>query len=74
MRKVAFLMGPRMLGLAAGQLNFIVSTILASGLPAGSVTAYNYAFQLSQIPVGCWASAWRWRSSRPSAATRRWAR
>ena len=45
-------MGPRMLGLAAGQLNFIVSTILASGLPAGSVTAYNYAFQLSQIPVG----------------------
>ena len=51
-RKVAFLMGPRMLGLAAGQLNFIVSTILASGLPAGSLTAYNYAFQLSQIPVG----------------------
>jgi putative peptidoglycan lipid II flippase len=50
--KVAFLMGPRMLGLAAGQLNFIVSTILASGLPAGSLTAYNYAFQLSQIPVG----------------------
>jgi putative peptidoglycan lipid II flippase len=51
-RKVAFLMGPRMLGLAAGQLNFIVSTILASGLPQGSITAYNYAFQLSQIPVG----------------------
>jgi putative peptidoglycan lipid II flippase len=51
-RKVAFLMGPRMLGLAAGQLNFIVSTILASGLPEGSITAYNYAFQLSQIPVG----------------------
>ncbi len=51
-RRVAWLMGPRMLGLAAGQLNFIVSTILASGLPEGSITAYNYAFQLSQIPVG----------------------
>jgi putative peptidoglycan lipid II flippase len=51
-RQVAWLMGPRMLGLAAGQLNFIVSTVLASGLPEGSVTAYNYAFQLSQIPVG----------------------
>jgi putative peptidoglycan lipid II flippase len=51
-RKVVWLMGPRMLGLAAGQLNFIVSTILASGLPEGSITAYNYAFQLSQIPVG----------------------
>jgi putative peptidoglycan lipid II flippase len=51
-RKVAWLMGPRMLGLAAGQLNFIVSTVLASGLQEGSITAYNYAFQLSQIPVG----------------------
>jgi putative peptidoglycan lipid II flippase len=29
-----------------------VSTVLASGLPEGSLTAYNYAFQLSQIPVG----------------------
>jgi putative peptidoglycan lipid II flippase len=51
-RKVAWLMGPRMLGLAAGQLNFLVSTVLASGLPEGSLTAYNYAFQLSQLPVG----------------------
>ncbi len=51
-RKVAILMGPRLLGLAAGQLNFIVSTVLASDLGVGSVTAYNYAFQLSQIPVG----------------------
>lgn len=51
-RKVAWLMGPRMLGLAAGQLNFLVSTVLASGLQEGSLTAYNYAFQLSQIPVG----------------------
>ncbi len=51
-RKVGWLMGPRLLGLAAGQLNFLVSTVLASGLVAGSLTAYNYAFQLSQIPVG----------------------
>ncbi len=51
-RRVAWLMGPRMLGLAAGQINFIVSISLASGLPEGSITAYNYAFQLSQIPVG----------------------
>jgi putative peptidoglycan lipid II flippase len=51
-RQVAWLMGPRLLGLAAGQVNFIVSTVLASNLGVGSVTAYNYAFQLSQIPVG----------------------
>jgi putative peptidoglycan lipid II flippase len=51
-RQVAWLMGPRMLGLAAGQVNFIASTVLASGLPQGSITALNYAFQLSQLPVG----------------------
>lgn len=51
-RRVALLMGPRTLGLAAGQLNFVISTVLASGLQEGSITAYNYAFQLSQIPVG----------------------
>jgi putative peptidoglycan lipid II flippase len=51
-RRVAWLMGPRTLGLAAGQINFLVSTLLASSLPEGSVTAYNYAFQLMQVPVG----------------------
>ncbi|MDQ2941230.1 MAG: murein biosynthesis integral membrane protein MurJ [Chloroflexota bacterium] len=51
-RRVALLTGPRTLGLAAGQINLIVSTVLASGLAEGSVAAYNYAFQLSQIPAG----------------------
>jgi putative peptidoglycan lipid II flippase len=51
-RRVGWLMGPRMLGLAAGQLNFIVATVLASSLPEGSVTSFYYAFQLAQLPVG----------------------
>jgi putative peptidoglycan lipid II flippase len=51
-RRVTVLMGPRFLGVAAGQVNLIVSTALASGLVAGSVTAFTYAFQLSQLPVG----------------------
>jgi len=51
-RRVAWLMGPRMLGLAAAQINFIVSTVLASGLAEGSLTSFNYAFQLMQVPVG----------------------
>jgi putative peptidoglycan lipid II flippase len=51
-RQVVWLMGPRMLGLAAGQINFLASTFLASGLQEGSLTAYNYAFQLMQVPVG----------------------
>lgn len=51
-RRVTALMGPRLFGLAAGQVNLIVSTALASGLVAGSITAFTYAFQLSQLPVG----------------------
>jgi putative peptidoglycan lipid II flippase len=51
-RRVARLMGPRMLGLASGQLNYLVSTVLASGLVTGSLAVYTYAFQLSQLPVG----------------------
>jgi putative peptidoglycan lipid II flippase len=51
-QRVTVLMGPRFLGVAAGQVNLIVSTALASGLVAGSVTAFTYAFQLSQLPVG----------------------
>jgi putative peptidoglycan lipid II flippase len=51
-RRVAWLMGPRILGLASGQVNYFASTALASGLAAGSLTAYNYAFLLSQLPVG----------------------
>ncbi len=51
-RQVTRLMGPRLLGLAAGQINFVVSTVLASGLAVGSLTAFTYAFQLSQLPVG----------------------
>lgn len=49
--EVSKLMAPRTIGLAATQANFVMSTVLASVLPAGSVTAYNYAFQLSQVPV-----------------------
>jgi putative peptidoglycan lipid II flippase len=51
-RRVAWLMAPRTLGLAAVQINFLASTLLATGLPEGSVTAYNYGFQLMQVPVG----------------------
>jgi putative peptidoglycan lipid II flippase len=51
-RRVVWLMAPRTLGLAAVQINFLASTLLATGQPEGSVTAYNYGFQLMQVPVG----------------------
>lgn len=54
---VARLMGPRVLGLFLVQLNFIVNTILASGLAAGSLSALNYGRLLMLLPQGIVAQA-----------------
>lgn len=51
-REVGRLMGPRVLGLAVVQLNFLVNTILASGLAEGSLAALNYAWLLMLLPQG----------------------
>ena len=55
--EVGLLMLPRTLGLAIVQLNFLVNTILASRLPAGSLSALNYAFLLMLLPQGVFAQA-----------------
>ncbi len=55
--EVARLMGPRVLGLAAVQLNFWVNTLLASGLAPGSLSALNYAWLLMLLPQGIVAQA-----------------
>lgn len=49
-REVITLMIPRMLGLAAIQVNFLVSTRLVSGLGAGYLAALNLAWQLMLQP------------------------
>jgi putative peptidoglycan lipid II flippase len=49
-RQVAALMGPRILGVAVVQINFIVNTILALALPEGSVSAITLAFTLMLMP------------------------
>jgi putative peptidoglycan lipid II flippase len=51
-RRALVLMGPRTLGLGATQIVFLVMTALATSLPTGSVTAFNLAFALLQIPIG----------------------
>ncbi len=51
-RHVIQLVIPRTLGIAAVQLNFLVNTILASTLAAGSLAALNYAFLLILLPIG----------------------
>ncbi len=44
------LMGPRLLGVAVVQLNFIINTIIALGQPEGSVSAITLAFSLMLMP------------------------
>ena len=51
-RKALVLMGPRTIGLGATQIVFLVMTALATTLPDGSITAFNLAFALLQIPIG----------------------
>lgn len=56
-REVARLMGPRVLGVAFVQLNFLVNTRLASLMPLGSVTAVAVGFALMMIPEAAIAQA-----------------
>jgi len=55
--RVASLMAPATVGLAATQVNLLVSTILASMLPQGSVSWLWYAFRLMQLPIGVFGVA-----------------
>lgn len=52
LHEVGRLMAPRVLGLAAVQLNFVVTAILAATLPAGSLTALNYGWIIMLLPQG----------------------
>jgi putative peptidoglycan lipid II flippase len=49
-RQVGRLMIPRLLGQAVVQVNFLVSTILASGMSEGSLAAIAFAFTLMLMP------------------------
>jgi putative peptidoglycan lipid II flippase len=44
--------GPRVMGIAVGQLNFLLMTIMATGLAAGSVTVLQFAYNLNFFPIG----------------------
>jgi putative peptidoglycan lipid II flippase len=49
-REVGRLMGPRFLGVAAVQINFLVNTIIASGQPEGSLTGITLAWAVMTMP------------------------
>ncbi len=56
-REVLRLMAPRVLGLAAVQLNFLVNKNVASWLGEGAVSALNYGWLLMLLPEGILAQA-----------------
>ncbi len=46
------LTGPRMLGIAVNQINFVVLTIIATTLAVGSVTVFQIAYNIQFFAVG----------------------
>ncbi|MFA6514498.1 MAG: murein biosynthesis integral membrane protein MurJ [Patescibacteria group bacterium] len=51
-RKIGKMMIPRTMSLAISQINLMITTIIASGLPSGSLSAFNFANNLQSFPVG----------------------
>jgi putative peptidoglycan lipid II flippase len=49
-REVLLLMGPRLVGVGVVQLNFWINTVIASGLPEGSIAAIQWGFMLMMMP------------------------
>jgi putative peptidoglycan lipid II flippase len=55
LRRILYLLGPRVFGVAVYQVNIFVSTLLATWLPNGSVSYLYYAERLFQLPLGIFA-------------------
>jgi putative peptidoglycan lipid II flippase len=55
--RMAALMAPASIGIAAAQVNVFTSTFLASTLAEGSVSWLNYAYRLMQLPIGLFGVA-----------------
>ena len=51
-RDVMALMGPRVIGLAASQVNFLAVIFFASFVSDEAISAMNYAFLMMMLPVG----------------------
>lgn len=52
MKRTFILMSPRILGMAAHEINLIVITAIASMISSGSITIFNFANNLQSMPVG----------------------
>jgi putative peptidoglycan lipid II flippase len=56
-REVGRLMGPRVIGLAAAQLNFIIITFFASKIGAGAISNLTYGWTIAMLPVALFGMA-----------------
>ena len=56
-RQVARLMAPRVLGLAAVQLNFLITVFFASTISDEAISAVNYAWLIVMMPLGLFGMA-----------------
>jgi putative peptidoglycan lipid II flippase len=56
-RRIATLMAPATLGVAAVQVNVVISTTFASMGAEGSISWLSYAFRLMQLPIGVFGVA-----------------
>ncbi len=56
-REVGRLMGPRVIGLAAFQINFLIATFFASIVSSGAISAINYAWLIVMTPLGLFGMA-----------------
>ena len=56
-REVGRLMGPRIIGLAAYQFNFLIATFFASIVSSGAISAVNYAWLIVMTPLGIFGMA-----------------
>lgn len=56
-RAVGRLMGPRVVGLAAYHLNFLIATFFASSVGIGAISAVNYAWLIVMTPLGLFGMA-----------------
>lgn len=54
-RKIAWLSLPRVLGLAATQINLFAITVIASKLTSGSLSVFNLANDIQSVPIGLFA-------------------
>jgi putative peptidoglycan lipid II flippase len=57
LKKMAALLIPATMALSVSQINIVVSNILASFLPSGSITYLFYSMRLIQFPVGIFGVA-----------------